>query len=99
MTIDPATLAAILAMAGATYFTRIAGVWLASRFALRGRAGAAVDAILGAVLVAVIAPIVIGAGPSGLGAGLVAALAAWRLPLVAAVTIAIVSAALFRAIV
>ena len=98
MNVEPTTLAAILAMAAATYFTRIAGVWIASNFALSGRASAAVEAIPGSVLVAVIAPLIAGAGPSGLCAGLVTALAAARLPLVYAVAIGIASAALFRAI-
>ena len=98
MSVDATTLAAILAMAAATYFTRIAGVWIAKNFALSGRASAAVEAIPGSVLVAVIAPLVAGAGPSGLCAGLLTALAAWRLSLIYAVAIGISSAALFRAV-
>ena len=98
MSLDPVTLAAILAMAAATYLTRLAGVWLAGNVALSGRASAAVEAIPGAVLIAVIAPLVAGAGPSGLCAGLVTALAAARLPLILAVAIGIASAALFRAV-
>ena len=56
MSVDPTTLWAILAMAVVTYATRVAGLILADRLALRGRAKAAFDAIPPAVLVAVIAP-------------------------------------------
>jgi uncharacterized membrane protein len=56
MSLDQATLVAILAMAGITYLTRIAGIFVAGRLALRGRAKAAFDAIPPAVLFAVIAP-------------------------------------------
>ena len=56
MNVDPAALAAIAAMAVVTYLTRIAGVFVADRLMLTGRAKAAFDAIPPAVLVAVIAP-------------------------------------------
>ena len=56
MSLDTTTLLAILAMAVVTYFTRIAGLFVADRLVLTGRAKAAFDAIPPAVLVAVIAP-------------------------------------------
>jgi uncharacterized membrane protein len=55
MSLDPATLVAILAMAVVTYLTRIAGIFVAGRLALRGRAKAAFDAIPPAVLLTAIA--------------------------------------------
>jgi uncharacterized membrane protein len=62
MSLDPATLVAILAMAVISYLTRIAGIFVAGRLALRGRAKAAFDAIPPAVLVAVIAPMALATG-------------------------------------
>ncbi len=56
MNLDTTTLIAILAMAVVTYLTRIAGLLVADRLVLTGRAKAAFDAIPSAVLVAVIAP-------------------------------------------
>ena len=56
MSLDTTTLLAILAMAVVTYVTRIAGLFVADRLVLTGRAKAAFDAIPPAVLVAVIAP-------------------------------------------
>jgi uncharacterized membrane protein len=56
MNLDTTTLLAIFAMAAVTYFTRIAGLFVADRLVLTGRAKAAFDAIPPAVLVDVIAP-------------------------------------------
>ena len=53
MTLDTTTLLAIIAMAIVTYVTRIAGLFVADRLVLTGRAKAAFDAIPPAVLVAV----------------------------------------------
>ena len=76
MTVDPATLAAILAMAVVTYATRVAGFFIAGRLVLRGRARAAFDAIPPAVLVAVIAPTALTTGWPETVAALVTILAA-----------------------
>ena len=96
MSFDPLTLAAILAMAAATYMTRLSGVWIASRFVLKGRLRAAVDALPASILIALIAPLIAGGGPAGLLAGAVTILAARNLPLIVVVLAAIASAALFR---
>ena len=85
MSIDPITLAAILAMAAVTYLTRIAGLFVADRLVLTGRAKAAFDAIPPAVLVAVIAPTALTTGwPETIAAGLTM-VAATRLPLLGTV--------------
>jgi uncharacterized membrane protein len=97
MTIDPVTLAAILAMAAITYLTRIAGIFLAGRLTLKGRAKAAFDAIPPAVLVAVIAPTVLATGPAETLAALVTAVAASRLPLLATILIGVATVVALRA--
>ena len=86
MTIDPVTFLAILAMAAATYVTRIAGLFVADRLVLSGRAKAAFDAIPPAVLVSVIAPTALTTGWAEAIATAITAVAATRLPLL--VTIA-----------
>lgn len=98
MSVDPATLAAILAMAAVTYLTRVAGFFLASRMALRGRSKAAFDAIPAAVLVAVIAPTALATGWPETVAAAVSILAATRLPLLATVAVGVLSVVALRAI-
>ncbi len=87
MSLDPANLLAILAMAAATYLTRVCGLWLAGRIPAGGRTRAALDALPIAVLVAVIAPSA-AAGPAEVIAAVVTILAVRRLPLVALVAVA-----------
>ncbi len=98
MSVDPTTLAAILAMAVVTYLTRIAGLFVAGRLALSGRAKAAFDAIPSAVLVAVIAPSALATGWPETAAALIAAIAATRLPLLATVAVGVAGVVILRAI-
>ena len=97
MSVDPTTLAAIVAMAAVTYLTRIAGLFVAGRLALSGRATAAFDAIPPAVLVAVIAPSALATGWPETAAAL-AAVAATRLPLLATVAVGVVAVVVLRGI-
>jgi uncharacterized membrane protein len=96
MRLDPVTVAAILAMAVITYATRIAGLFLAGRLALEGRAKAAFDAIPAAVLVAVIAPTALATGPAETGAAIITGIAATRLPLLGTVVAGVVSVVILR---
>ncbi len=96
MTLDPMTLAAIVAMAVVTYLTRIAGLFAAGRIRLSGRAKAAFDAIPPAVLVAVIAPTVLATGWQETVAALVTALLATRLPLLATVAVGVATVVALR---
>lgn len=99
MTIDPITLLAIVAMGLATYVTRLAGMLMASHLELVGRTKAVVEAIPGCTLISVIAPLVFLNGPADMMAGVITALAAWRLPMVAVLSIGVVAAGLLRAII
>jgi len=94
MSIDPTTLAAILAMAAVTYLTRIAGIFLVGR--LSGRAKAAFDAIPPAVLVSVIAPTALATGWPETLAAFAAAAVATRLPLLATMAVGVASVVLLR---
>lgn len=98
MTFDAPTLLAILGMALATYATRLGG-WLAvRRFAVAGRWRAALEAVPGAVLAAVIAPMALATGPAESAAAALTVLAALRLPPLAAVAIGVLSVVAFRAL-
>lgn len=99
MTIDPATLLTIVLMAAASYATRVSGLLIAGRFQPTGRAKAAFDAIPASVLTAVIAPMLLATGPAETLAGIVAFVAAFRLPLIATVLVGVGAVVLFRALV
>jgi len=98
VTLDPVIFVTIVLMGVATYLTRIAGIFLAGRLALTGRAKAAFDAIPPAVLMAVIAPTVLATGPAETLAALVTAVAATRLPLLATIVVGVVAVVALRAI-
>jgi uncharacterized membrane protein len=98
MRIDPATLATILGMAAVTYLTRIAGLLLAGRLALAGRAKAAFEAIPPAVLVAVIAPTALATGWPETAAAALTMVAALRLPLLATIAVGVAAVVALRAL-
>jgi uncharacterized membrane protein len=96
MSVDTTTLFAILAMAIVTYFTRVAGLLVADRLALTGRAKAAFDAIPPAVLVAVIAPTALTTGWAEAIAAAITAIVAFRLPLLATIIVGVLSVVVLR---
>jgi uncharacterized membrane protein len=98
MRIDPTTLATIVGMAVVTYLTRIAGLALADRLVLSGRAKAAFEAIPPAVLIAVIAPTALATGWPETAAAAVAMVAALRLPLLATIAVGVASVVALRAL-
>ncbi len=85
MTVDARVLIAIAGMAFVTYLTRAGGIWLLGRVTLSPRLEAGLCFIPGAVLISIVAPALLDAGPRGVIAGLVTAVLAWRTqsPLVA----------------
>lgn len=97
MTTHAATLVAILGMAAITFACRISGLALGPRFRPRGRLRAAFDAIPPAVLTAVIAPTLFVTGWPETLAGIVAILAATRLPMLATIVAGVVAVTLLRA--
>lgn len=99
MSLDPATLAAILAMMAATVFTRFSGAFLVRRLKLGASAEKALATVPPAVLMAVVAPTAFATGwPETIGC-VVVVVAALRLSLLPAAAIGIVSVALLRALV
>lgn len=96
MTLDGANVLAIVLMGLVTYFTRLAGLFVAGRSTLAGRRKAALDAIPIALLTAVIAPTLLTSGVAESLAGVVTILAAFRLPLLATVAIGVTAVVLLR---
>jgi uncharacterized membrane protein len=96
MSLDMTTLLAIIAMAVVTYVTRIAGLFVADRLVLTGRAKAAFDAIPPAVLVSVIAPTALTTGWAEAIAAAITAVVAFRLPLLATIAVGVVSVVVLR---
>jgi len=99
MRVDPMVVAAFAAMAGATYFTRVAGFWLVRRVRIRGPLAGALAAMPGSILVALIAPTVLSTGPAESGAALVTVALAWRLPSLVAIVGGVASVVALRALV
>ncbi len=75
---SPLALLTILGMALVTYLTRIGGLWLMSRVTLSGRLKAWLEYLPGTILVAIVAPAVLGAGLAEVGAALATVLVAAR---------------------
>ena len=75
---SPLALLTILGMALVTYLTRIGGLWLMSRVSLSGRLKAWLEYLPGTILVAIVAPAVLGAGLAEVGAALATLLVAIR---------------------
>lgn len=96
MNLDTPSLLAIAAMAVVTYLTRIAGLFVADRLVLTGRAKAAFDAIPPAVLVSVIAPTALTTGWAEAIAAAITAVAAFRLPLLATIAVGAASVVVLR---
>lgn len=96
MTISLADLATIGSMALATYLTRVGGYLALRDRPLGPRARTVMDAAPGCVLVAVIAPHFVSGRPADLMTLALTVAAAARLPMLAVVAVAVVSAAVLR---
>jgi branched chain amino acid efflux pump len=85
LNLDPGVFATIVAMALATYATRFFGYWLVRHRTVGGRLAGALEAVPGAVLTAIIAPMAFATGAAESIAAVVTVLLALRLPLILAV--------------
>lgn len=83
--LDPLTVAAIAAMAVSTYATRVFGYWLLRHRPVSGGLAGALQAVPGAILTAIVAPMAFATGAAESGAALLTVLLALRLPLIVAV--------------
>ncbi|KAB1087588.1 AzlD family protein [Neorhizobium galegae] len=98
MSVDIATLVAILAMAAATVLTRLSGLVLIRHVSLEGRRRKAIESIPPAVLMAVVAPTAFATGIAETLACAVTAFAALRLPMLVSVALGVASVAILRAL-
>ena len=96
MRLDATTVLTIVLMGVVTYLTRIAGLVIAGRFALEGRAKAAFDALPVSVLTAVIAPMLLMSSVADSIAGAVTVVAAFRLPMLGTVIVGVAAAIILR---
>lgn len=70
MSVDISALAAIVGMALVTFLTRVSGLWLMGRVTLTPRMEAGLRAVPGAVLISILAPAALAAGPAEIIAAL-----------------------------
>lgn len=88
---------AILAMAAATYATRIAGLYIMHFVNVKGRMRAALDALPPAILMAVIAPTILTKGPAEtIAAAITLAFALARAPIVLTMAAGVASVVALR---
>lgn len=97
MSLDPATLATIVAMMLATVFTRLFGAVLVRRLSLSAKVEKSLSTVPPAVLMAVVAPTAFATGVAETIACAVTAFSALRLPLLPAAGAGVVTVALLRA--
>lgn len=91
---------AILAMAVATFATRIGGLWLMRFVSVKGRTKAALDALPPAILMAVIAPTILTTGlAETIAAAVTAGCAMLRLPLVVTIGLGVGSVVALRMVI
>lgn len=89
----------IVGMAVATYATRVGGVWLMARVTPSPPAEAALQALPGTLLVALIAPLALTRGPAAVIASALVVLAVWRTGnIIVAIAAGVAATALPRAI-
>ena len=98
MSIDAIHLLAILGMAAVTLACRLGGYLMARHITFKGRTAAAMEAMPVAVLMSLIMPTALATGPAETLAAAITALAAWRLPLIAAVILGTVAVVALRAV-
>ena len=96
LAIDPYVLLAIIGMSLVTILTRVSGFVLARSFAIEGRTKAALEAVPGSVLIAIIVPTVFATGPAETIASLITLVLASRLPFIVAVFGGVGSVVLLR---
>jgi len=78
LTVDPVVVGVVVAMAAVTYATKAGGLWLLGGVDLPERARAGLEAAPGAIVVAILGPELVHAGPPEWGAGAAAVVVAWR---------------------
>lgn len=78
MKIEPQALTAILGMALVTFSTRAGGLWVMNHITITPRMETWLKALPGCILISIVAPIILAAGPSEMAATLLVVLVALR---------------------
>lgn len=86
----------ILGMAAVTALTRFAGCWVVGHIEVKGRVAGALEAVPGSVLIAIVTPAALAAGPAEAIAAGVTLVAAWRAPTLVAVLSGVAAVILMR---
>jgi uncharacterized membrane protein len=93
--LKPFVVGVILVMGIATYVTKAGGLWLLGRVDVSDRVEAGLEVLPGAIVVSILGPTLVDAGPAGWSAAAVALLVAWRSESVLLTIIAGVGAVVF----
>lgn len=97
--LDPLVVAVVAAMALVTYATKAGGFWLLGRIDVGERAEAGLEALPGAIIVAIVAPELADGGPPEWTAAALAGLVAWKTGnLLASLGVALVALLALRSI-
>jgi uncharacterized membrane protein len=99
LAVDGTTVAVVLGMAAVSYATKAGGLWLLSRVDLTERSRTAVETLPGAVVVSLVAPELVAAGPPGWAASaLVVAVARRTGSVLLALVVGVGTVALLRGV-
>ena len=97
--LDPLVVGVVVAMAVVTYATKAGGLWLLGRVDVGDRTEAGLEALPGAIIVAIVAPELAGGGPPEWIAAGLAGVVAWKTDnLLAALAVAMVAVLALRAV-
>jgi uncharacterized membrane protein len=76
--LDPFVVGVILTMSVVTYATKAGGLWLLGRVDVPARVETGLELLPGAIIVSILAPELVAAGPPEWGAGAVVVAVMWR---------------------
>ena len=93
--LDPFIVGVIFVMGITTYVTKAGGLWLLGRVDVSDRVEAGLEVLPGAIVVSILGPTLIKAGPAGWSAAIVALLVAWKSESVLLTIVAGVGAVVF----
>lgn len=97
--LDPLVVGVVLGMAVVTYATKAGGLWLLGRVDVGERTETGLEALPGAIIVAIVAPELAGGGPAEWTAAALAGVVAWRTEnLLAALVVAMVAVVGLRSV-
>ncbi|WP_122091237.1 AzlD family protein [Halalkalicoccus subterraneus] len=100
ISLDPAVVGVVLAMALVTVVTKFGGLWLLSRIEVSDRLEAGLSVLPGAIVIALLGPELAGGGPAEWAAAGVVVLMMWRTgSILLALCAGVGAVVLFRALV